>query len=316
MGELSRRDFLQSSLGATALAFGAAATVRAGEDPVPPDGADDLFIDTHVSLGRWPFRRISGDETSELARQLRGHGVTSAWAGSFEGLFHKDVASVNARLAAECGGSDGLFVPFGTVNPMLPAWEEDLRRCHEEHRMPGVRLHPGYHRYTLEDPVFGELLAGAAARGLIVQLVPWIEDERHQHPLMPIATTDLGPLAERVAAVPELRLVLANGFRAPRGKALSDLAKMERVYFDFGKLDVLDGLGQFLKVVPAEQVVFGSHSPMFYFESALLKFRESAVSGEQERMLRGENARRLLAWASSDDFHEKPRKTRKGDNST
>lgn len=295
MGGLSRRDFLQSSLGATALALGASSSVWADEDRASPDGAADLLVDTHVSLGRWPFRRISGDETAALALQLRGHGVTSAWAGSFDGLFHKNVASVNARLAAECGRFDGLLVPFGTVNPKLPAWEEDLRRCHEEHRMPGIRLHPGYHGYTLEEPIFEELLAGAAARGLVVQLVPWVEDERHQHPLMPVPTVDLGPLAQRVKAVPELRLVVANGFRAPRGTALSDLAQIEWVYFDFGKLDVLDGLGQFLTIVPAEKVVFGSHSPMFYFESALLKFRESAVSREQERMLRGENAHRLLA---------------------
>jgi predicted TIM-barrel fold metal-dependent hydrolase len=122
-----------------------------------------MIIDTNVSLSRWPFRRLVGDETPDLVAGLRKRNVTQAWAGSFDGIFHKDISSVNSRLATECRTyGQGILLPFGSVNPKLPDWQEDLRRCQEEHKMVGIRLHPNYHGYDLKDPAFEELLKLAA----------------------------------------------------------------------------------------------------------------------------------------------------------
>jgi predicted TIM-barrel fold metal-dependent hydrolase len=46
--------------------------------------------------------------------------------------------------------------------------------------------------------------------------------------------------------------------------------------------------------VPVGRVLFGSYAPFFYFESALLKLKESPLSDEQLRAIRHDNAQLLL----------------------
>ena len=233
------------------------------------------MIDTNVYLSRWPFRRLRGDETPELVAMLRRAGVTQAWAGSFDALLHKDVAGSNARLAEECRRhGDGLLVPFGTVNPSLPDWEEDLRRCHEVHRMPGIRLHPNYHGYAIGDLVFEQILAYAQEWKLVVQIACRMEDVRTQHPLLRVPDVDLAPLANIKA--PGLRLMLLNVSKPPAGTA-----------FDIAMIERLGGLAN----VGTAHACFGSYAPFFIHEAARLKLRESAVDAS----ILDANAAKLLS---------------------
>ncbi len=251
-----------------------------------------MIIDTNAYLSRWPFRRLAGDEPAEFVATIRKQGIAQAWVGSFDGLLHKDVGAVNARLAADCKShGEGLLVPFGSVNPTLPDWQEDVRRCREQHRMPGIRLHPNYHGYALADPRFAEVLRLAANSRLIVQLVVTMEDERTQHPLIQVPSVDLGPLAGIVPTIPSLRLMVLN---QRHDAPVKKIAEAGHVWFDFAMVERLRGVSTLARQVPAGRVVFGSHFPLFYVESAVLKMREAGLKDEELRAISEGNARRLL----------------------
>ena len=253
------------------------------------------MIDVNVYLSRWPFRRLRGDDPADLVEMLRRRGVTQAWAGSFDGVLHKDIGGVNARLAEDCrrhGG--GLLVPFGSVNPKLPDWEEDLRRCAEVHRMPGIRVHPNYHGYALDDPDFARLLRLAGERKLVVQIALKMEDDRTQHPLLRVKTVDAAPLAKLLGETPGARVVLLNSLRDLQGDPLKKLLDAG-ASVEISMLEGIAGLGALVERAGTDRLLFGSYAPFFILESAFLKLVESGQDAVRLRAAFGENARRLIA---------------------
>lgn len=254
------------------------------------------FIDTNLTLFHWPFRRVPFDDTADLVGMLKQHQVTQAWSGSFEGVFHRDISGANERLARECNDhGKELLLPFGSVNPALPDWEDDLRRCHEVFRMAGIRLHPNYHGYTLDRPEVAKLLTLATERQLLVQLCLSLEDERQQHPVFRVPHVDATSLDKLIRATPGLRLQLINTFRALPPLKAALLVNSGNVSFDIAMLESVAGVERFAQQVPMDRILFGSHAPLFIWQSARLKLDESELPIPRLTAIASDNARRLLA---------------------
>ncbi len=258
------------------------------------------IVDTNVHLFRWPFRRFRHDSPRSLVRHLKTLGITQAWAGSFEALLHRDIAGVNERLANACrevGGAgigvENFLVPVGAVDPMLPDWREDLRRCREQHRMVAIRIYPGYHDYRLDHPEFEQLLAAVTARGMLLQLVVSLEDLRTQHPRFRVADVDLGPLPDLLARHASARVMLLN--HRPGGAVFERLTQRPEVYFDTARVEATDGIAKLVRGAAGRRVLMGSHSPFFIPESQLIRIDESRLDRDRFRHLVGGGASRLLS---------------------
>lgn len=290
---MQRRDFLKASL-ASASVLGSTTLTPARSEPAAASGPATGGIDTNVSLGQWPFRRLPLDRTDALLAKMAEHGIATAWAGSFEGLLHRDIAGVNQRLADECRQTGGRLLPFGSINLALPNWEDDVRRCAEIHRMRGIRLHPNYHGYTLADPRFTKLLVLATERALLVQIAVLMEDTRTHHPLMVVPDVEVTPLADAMRAVSGARVQLLNSGKILDGPAATRLGAMSGVYFDLARVESAAGVGRQLRRLPAGRLVFGTHAPFFIYESAIIKLYESELTDAEARALLVDNPRRLL----------------------
>ncbi len=287
---LNRRDMLNLSV----RAGGLSSLLPCTASPADEDSAPAFpIIDSNVSLFRWPFRRLPLDETDKLVRKLRSLGVKQAWAGSFEGLLHRDVSRVNPRLAEVCKGHKELL-PFGSINPMLPDWEGDLQQCVDVHRMPGVRLHPNYHGYSLGSGEFLAVLKKATAAGRLVQIAVAMEDTRTQHSKLRVPDVDLAPLPNVMQRVPQARVQLLNWYR-PRPPLLDEFARTPGLFVDISRADGTDSVPGLVERLPPGCVLFGSHAPFLIPEAALIRVHESGLLDESAlRRVYSSNAEAVL----------------------
>src|SRR5438552_10200902 len=216
MSPIDRRSFLKNSLlGAATVSIPGyeplAAQTAARNDPVVSSSQAPGIIDTNVNLFDWPFRALKYRDTKALVAKLKKHRIIEAWAGSFEALLSKDMSGVNTRLADECRTrAPGFLIPFGSVNLAWPDWEEDVRRCHEVHKMPGLRIYPGYQPFDLDHPGMESLVRMTAERGLILQVVFGMEDPRVHHPIINVGPVTFGPLLKTVKGTPNAKVELLH----------------------------------------------------------------------------------------------------------
>lgn len=299
--DLDRRELLKGAvLSATTGAFALASGSSCGADTgSSQETAGETtrrpwkVVDANVHLFQWPFRNLPYDTTTALVEKLQSLQVEQAWAGSYEGILHRDLGGVNERLADACCETPQQLIPFGAVNPMLPGWEEDLRRCHETYKMPGIRLYPNYHGYTLEDADFANLMAIATERGLCVQIAVALEDRRTQHPKLQVPDVNLEPLPRLLSSLPEAKVMLLN-YR-PAGALAAQLAKVPGLFFDTARVESTAGIARWMQATSPDRVFYGSHAPFLVMEAGLIKVYESDLNASEISSLLSGNAVQLLS---------------------
>ena len=162
--------------------------------------------------------------------------------------------------------------------------------------MPGIRLHPDFHGYKLDDPRFERLLDLATQRGLVIQIGLGMEDTRLQHPLAMLPPVDPAPLFNLLSNYPKARVMLLNFWRTYRSNRVlqARLHSLPQISFDMATVERMAGTEELLASMPALRLVFGSYAPYYNFGSSLQKLHESVLTPEQLKAIRFGHAAEIL----------------------
>ena len=253
-----------------------------------------MIIDTNANLGNWPYRKMHYNQPESLLERLSRVEIDRAWVVSMDAVFYRDCHAANAPLAEAVAGHDALM-PVATINPKFPAWERDLTECVETLGYRGVRAYPNYHQYGLDDPVVDALLTAAGDLGIFVSVAARMTDERHHYPLCMVPATDLSPLPRVAERHPDVPILLVNVSNGDLGPLVEPTRGMPNLYFELSRFEGTGGVEKLGRRLGLERLVFGTHAPYYYPESAMLKVKHECEFSEDELagILQG-NAQRLL----------------------
>jgi len=258
-----------------------------------------VLIDINTYIGHWPFRRLRHNTAVALVRQMDRHDIDRAVVASIHGAFYKNAHAANEELSAETRPYRDRLIPYATLNPTYPGWEEDLQRCAGELGMSGIRLYPQYHGYHLTDAPALDLIDAATELGWPVQVPMRLVDRRQRHAWD--LAEDLAPsdFEAIIALRPKAKWMILSssgldGARMPQDASfLIGISRLDAVL-----RRSIQGL---LETAGPQHVAFGTGMPFKMATPALLKMKVLDASPEIVERIAWRNAAEMLGLPAARD---------------
>jgi len=183
------------------------------------------------------------------------------------------------------------IVPFPSVHPADPEAVERVKAIREA-GLRGIKLHPYYQEFDLDEGRMGPIYEAIRDSGLI-----WLCHTGYDVAFPRFRRCEPARIREVVAAFPGLKLVTSHigawqDWAAVREHLLGEPIYMEISFsLPFMSRDEARGL---LLAHPKECILFGSDSPWADQKEAIEQLRALDLGAEREAAILGQNALRLL----------------------
>lgn len=254
----------------------------------------DTIIDLNCDAGPYAFREYPVTTVAEVAADLQRFGIAAAYVGSAPAITYLSPQPANERLRADLAGGAGVDLrPAAVLNPEYPGARRDLQDC-AAMGFRALKLYPTYHDFSLLSHETVALVDEAAALGWPVLLAVRVEDERHHHPLMKVPALAMDKAIAFARNVAPATVVLCTATVAeipaflqgvPRDNVVAEISYVK------GPLNAIEDL---VGKVGSERLVFGSHLPFSYAQTALAKVREAPIGEAAVQAVLSGNATRVL----------------------
>ena len=252
-----------------------------------------MIVDVNAYLGHFAFRRLRHNTAASLLALMDAKRIDKAAVSSAGAITYRNTQAGNDELAEEVRGHADRLIPFAVINPFYAGWQDDLRICHEQFGMKGLRLYPKWHNYQLSSPCCRELVNAATERGMVISIPIRVEDNRQRSWLLNIPDVPLKEIVEVVKAHPKTRFILLNGIgytRCPLGRKDNGLPPNYAIGLSRLSAVLANELGQLIANLGAERVMFGTGMPFNYPDPALVKLEVLDASEADKEKVRSQNA--------------------------
>ena len=256
-----------------------------------------MIIDVNAYLGHWPFRQLRHNTASGLLKLMDKNGIDKAMVSSINAIFYKNCHAGNEELANETKAHRDRLIPFATLDPQYPQWQDDLRQCHEDFGMAGLRLFPHYQAYKLTDENSLDMIQRAADRAMPLSVPIRVVDRRQRHWLDNVTDLPISDVASAMRKCPEAKFIILNG----RGFQHSDLVKDKKLksgnfLIEISRMTMVlqEDIPKLISALGPSKLAFGTGIPFKYPMPALLKIQILDAPEQVKEMIRWENAAAML----------------------
>jgi len=269
-----------------------------------------MLIDINAYIGNWPYRGLRGNTLGAMFKRMNKFGVDKTVVANINGIFYVDVQQANEELNEAMQSNDlfkDRFIPFATINPVLPWWKESLEECHKKFGMKGVRLYPLYHQYKITDECCIDLVKVARDLKMPVAIPLRMIDLRERSWLDVNDALSYNDIASLVSKVPDAQYIILDArITDTQPKTTEESIKILKsadILFDTVRGAGVpckgpngESLKYLLDTFGPEKLAFGTETPFVdycspflrvaVFDEADQKTKELIWSGNARRMLR------------------------------
>ncbi len=268
-----------------------------------------MLIDINSYIGDWPFRPLRGNTLDEMLNRMNKFGVDKAFVSSINGIHYVDFQLANEELDAALNFNDvfkGRFIPFATINPILPWWKDALDICYKKFSMKGIRIYPIYHKYNITEAACIELVKEARDRDMPISIPLRMSDLREASWLDAQEALTYNDVASLVSLVPDAKYIILDArLTDTQEKTTDQSVKILRdadVLFDTSRGAGVpckgpngESLSYLLNTFGAQKLAFGTETPFIDYCSPFIRIAAYEEADEKtKQMIWSENARRML----------------------